>query len=182
MRRHLHRGLAVNSVAGVRSAHTNMFERREHDGDRRKHDHRSLPIDDASFWGGRSAHMRYTGPQKGLGGPKWMLDRSLEKYNIDVWLAQQTLRKKWKGRDWDVVELPFQHAPKELQQVIPEKHTELPRMVNASAGDCRNVRSVVYDRESLQEVLYPGRAKPYPELRSQHPDEAKLALDSFFES
>jgi hypothetical protein len=146
----------------------------------RRHNHKTLPMDDANRFGGRSASLREPGKfDHKKRGARWKLDPELQQYNIDVWCAQQTLRKKWKARDWEVVELPFEHAPAALQQVIPELHTELPTMAAPAAGDYGNVRAKVYDREELQDVLFPRtETKPYPALRRV--DKSAATLDSFF--
>lgn len=136
---------------------------------RQRHTFNTLPVHDANRFGGRSAYLREIGPfdhkRKGRAFKK---DPATVQFNVDVWAAQQTLRKRWKGRDWEVVELPFALAPREMQRVIPEVYTDVPVMADPARGDFRNLRRRVYDRESLQEVLFntaaTGAAKPYPDL------------------
>ena len=153
------------------------FVRRPGDGTRRRHSHDVVPRDDANRLGGRTAYFRVLSGTNGpKSGKKWTKDATLVNYNIDVWLGQQTLRKKWKGRNWDVVEMAFEDAPKELQRVIPEKYTELPLPVGEKGG---NIRDFVVDRESIQPALYP-RGQQYPNLRVTSPEERKNALSSFF--
>lgn len=122
-------------------------------------------------------------PKFTLGGPKWKVDTDLRQYNVDVWCAQQSTRKKWKARDWDVHEVPFDHAPSVLQRVLPEKYTELPVAADPSYGDYSNIDQKVFDIEELQDVLFPApvggsvaktesdAAMPYPRLlrvRAKH--------------
>lgn len=130
----------------------------------RKHTFNTLPIHDANNFGGRVAQLREIGPvnikKKGRAYKK---DKELSQFDVDVWCAQQTLRKRWKGRDWDVVEMPFQLAPKELQRVIPELYTDVPQPVDAKGNDYQNVRSKVFDVEELQQELFGGT--PFPHLR-----------------
>ena len=147
----------------------------------RRHNHMQLPKDDSNRFGGRTAFLREPGKfDHKTQGARWKLDPELQQYNIDVWCAQQTLRKKWKARDWEVVEVPFELAPKALQQVIPELHTELPTMADPAAGDFGTVRAKVYDREDMQDVLFPRAAeKPYPKLRRV--DKTQMTLDTFFQ-
>ena len=117
---------------------------------------------------------------KYFGGAEWKRDIPSMQYNVDVWTAQQTLRKQWKGRDWDVFELPFEKAPTLLQRVIPEIHTEAPVMSDPANGDFSNIRAKVFDREELQDVLYPDfETKPYPKIEKPKKD-SKITLDSFF--
>lgn len=145
---------------------------------RQQHSFNSLPVHDSSRFGGRSAYLREIGPfDHKRKGRLFKRDPRTVQFNVDVWAAQQTLRKRWKGRDWDVVELPFSLAPKELQRVIPEVYTDVPTMTNPAQGDFSNIRSKVYDREALQGALYGGVAKPYPALRTVDPE--ALTLDKF---
>jgi hypothetical protein len=163
-------------------ARSEVFNSRDRDGMRRTHTSHQLPRNHSSRYGGRAAHFRVsTRNTAHQVNNYWFKDQRLEKYNIDVWLAQQTLRKKWKGRDWDVVEMPFALAPKALQQVVPELHTELPKMTAPAKGDFQNIRSKVFNREDLQDALFPNHAvKPYPQLQRRSEAASARALDSFF--
>lgn len=145
---------------------------------RQRHTYHTLPMHDANKFGGRTAYLREIGPfdhkRKGR-----LFKRNLEisQWNVDVWCAQQTLRKKWKARDWEVIEVPFALAPPEMQCVIPEAYTDLPVAVAASgsAGAC-NLRRKVYDREQLQEMLY-GQSPYQPIIRTQEGGKHDATLD-----
>ncbi|EPY29730.1 hypothetical protein AGDE_05298 [Angomonas deanei] len=63
-----------------------------------------------------------------------------------------------------------------MQRVIPELYTDVPIPTNSAKGDYSNLRSKVYDRETLQEALYSG-ARPYPEI--VRVDQKALTLDKF---
>ena len=148
---------------------------------RRRHTHITTPMHDANHFGGRSAQLREIGPiNHRMRGRMFKMDPTLQQYNVDIWAAQQTLRKKWKSRDWDVIEFPFELAPKQLQRVIPELYTELPPMTDPANNDCQNIRKKVFDCEDLQRVLYPKADRtPYPPI--QRVDKTKpLTLDKFF--
>lgn len=136
---------------------------------------------DANRFGGRSAYLREIGPfDHKKKGRLFKRDPETQQFNVDVWSAQQTLRKQWKGRDWDVVEMPFELAPKELQRVVPERYTDVPVMANPAANDFMNIRRKVYDREALQGALYATGANgqtPYPAL--QRVDRSAMTLDKF---
>lgn len=99
-------------------------------------------------------------------------------YNVDVWNAQQTLRKKWKGRNWRVVELPFEKAPALLQKVVPEEYTELPMMADPKNGDFSNIRRKTFAQEDLQEALFGTEKKVLPTLVDRKV--SSVTLDSFF--
>ncbi len=148
---------------------------------RRRHTHMQLPTHDSSRFGGRLAYMREIGPiNNKYRGKAWKGVPELQQYNVDVWCAQQTLRKKWKARDWEVMEVPFEKAPKVLQRVIPEKYTELPVMTDPKNGDFENIQTKVFDREELQDALYPHMAKhPFPRLLTVNRSAA--TLDTFLE-
>lgn len=173
--------LSTVVVAQSRFASGGSFDRRQRDGRRRKHTHDSLPLDDANRLGGRTAYFRMPGKiNMKKCGERFVRDPTVVGYNVDVWAAQQSLRKRWKGRDWEVVEVPFSEAPKVLQRVIPELYTELPKAVVTPEGK-RNVRDVVVDREDFQHVLYPrSSVPPYPAIRRESPVEKQSALSSFF--
>ncbi|CAD2222594.1 hypothetical protein AGDE_01115 [Angomonas deanei] len=144
---------------------------------RKRHAFNTLPVHDANRFGGRSAYLREIGPfDHKKKGRQFKRDPGTVQFNVDVWSAQQTLRKQWKKRDWTVVELPFALAPKEMQRVIPELYTDVPIPTNSAKGDYSNLRSKVYDRETLQEALYSG-ARPYPEI--VRVDQKALTLDKF---
>ncbi|KPI86949.1 hypothetical protein ABL78_3995 [Leptomonas seymouri] len=146
---------------------------------RRQHTFNTLPMHDANRFGGRAAYLREIGPiNHRKRGRLFKRDPATLQYNVDVWCAQQSLRKQWKGRHWDVVEMPFELAPRELQRVIPEKYTDVPVMADPARKDYMNIRRKVYDRESLQDALYTGSGQPpYPPL--QRIDKATMSLDKF---
>lgn len=150
---------------------------------RRRHTARTLPLHDSNRFGGRLAYMRMPSTKtKKYSGERWTFDERLLQYNTDMWVAQQTLRRQWKSRDWDVVELPFALAPQELRQVIPELHTEFPKSVDARNGKYGNVRDVVVPCEDLQDALFPrSEVKPYPTVFTPRDVPTRGAtLDSFF--
>lgn len=147
---------------------------------RQRHTFRTLPIHDANYFGGRLANLREIGPVDGKKrGRLFKRNKDLAQFNVDVWCAQQTLRKRWKQRDWDVVELPFSIAPRELRRVLPELYTDIPQMVDASGnGDCSNVRSRVYPVEDLQnEIFFGGHAQPHSQSSPSLPYRAPLLVD-----
>ncbi|CCW63559.1 unnamed protein product [Phytomonas sp. EM1] len=149
---------------------------------RQQHTYNTLPLHDANRFGGRTAYFREIGPfDHKRKGRLFKRDLRTLQYNVDTWCAQSTLRKKWKGRDWEVVELPFNLAPTELQRVIPEQYTDVPQMTQPAVGDYSNIRSKVYDREELQDVLFGGKAHPYPRIVrvKDDNDKASLALNKF---
>lgn len=162
---------------GARAVSTGIFDHGPYKY-RQQHTYNTLPLHDSNHFGGRTAYLREIGPfDHKKKGRIFKRDPRTVQFNVDVWAAQQSLRKRWKGRDWDVVELPFALAPAELQRVIPEMYTDVPVMAQPAAGDYGNVRSKVYDREALQEVLYGGQARPYPALRTV--DARAQTLDKF---
>lgn len=148
---------------------------------RQRHSFNTLPVHDANRFGGRSAYLREIGPiDHKKKGRLFKRDPRTVQYNVDIWCAQQTLRRQWKGRDWEVVELPFEAAPPVLQRVLPEKYTDVPIMADPSAGDCMNIRRKVFDREELQETLYgstAGGALPYPAI--QKVNKMAMTLNKF---
>lgn len=144
---------------------------------RRSHTHLTLNYHNSNFLGGRTAYFRYHGKPLGKKhGAEWKKHRPTVDYNIDVWAAQQTLRKKWKGRDYRVVELPFEAAPAQLQKVIPEEYTELPMMSDPANGDFSNIRRKTFAQEDLQEALFGKRVLP----NSVERNVSDVKLDSFF--
>lgn len=145
-------------------------------------------------YGGRFARLRESRAtyRRAVASREFSRDPRIVQFNMDVWNAQQTLRKKWKGRDWEVVELPYELAPKVLQKVIPEMYTAPPMHADPAAGDFSNIRAKVFDREDLQEVLFTDvagrRARgenvdpssvvlPYPNLLRV--DKKAMTLDKF---
>ncbi|CCW71357.1 unnamed protein product [Phytomonas sp. Hart1] len=149
---------------------------------RQQHTYNTLPLHDSSRFGGRTAYFREIGPfNHKRRGRLFKRDHRTLQYNVDIWCAQSTLRKKWKGRDWEVVELPFNLAPAEQQRVIPELYTDVPQMTHPAVGDYSNIRSKVYDREELQGALFGGKTYPYPRMLKvkNDSDEASLSLDRF---
>lgn len=146
---------------------------------RQRHTFETLPIHDANYFGGRTAQLREIGPIDGKKrGRLFKRNKEITQYNVDVWCAQQTLRKRWKGRDWTVVEMPFELAPKELQRVIPEMYTDVPQWADAKRGDYSNIRSKVYDVEELQPALFAGReTMPYSSILKRN--ETAMTLDKF---
>lgn len=134
----------------------------------------------SNYFGGRLGSFRVNGSNNTLQkmGNFWRKHMPTQQYNVDVWNAQQTLRKKWKGRNWRVVEMPFEKAPALLQKVIPEEYTELPMMSDPKNGDFSNIRRKTFAQEELQDILFGTDRKVLPT-----PVERKLssvALDSFF--
>jgi hypothetical protein len=137
---------------------------------RKRHHHMYLPMHDANRWGGRSAMLRQLKtPDQKRSSSRWKSDIDVLQYNVDVWCAQQTLRKKWKARDYEVVELPFQLAPKLLRRVVPELHTELPQMADPKNGDYQNIRAKVFDREAheMQRALFGGATAAAADIAAQ---------------
>jgi hypothetical protein len=126
--------------------------------DRQKHTYRTLPIHDSNYFGGRLANLREIGPVDGKKrGRLFKRNPEISQFNVDVWCAQQTLRKRWKQRDWEVVELPYSLAPAALQRVIPEVYTDVPQMVDPAGSDRSNIRSKVFALEDVQEAVFLGK-------------------------
>nr|CAJ2468530.1 unnamed protein product [Leishmania braziliensis] len=148
---------------------------------RHQHTFNTLPMHDANRFGGRTAYLREIGPiDHKKKGRLFKRDLATLQFNVDVWCAQQSLRKQWKGRDWDVVEMPFELAPKELQRVVPEKYTDVPMMTDPVHHDYMNIRRKVFDREALQGALYPSGGadqSPYPAI--QRVNRAAMTLDKY---
>ncbi|CAJ1986801.1 mitoribosomal protein mS69 [Leishmania donovani] len=148
---------------------------------RRQHTFNTLPMHDANRFGGRTAYLREIGPiDHKKKGRLFKRDLPTLQFNVDVWCAQQTLRKQWKGRDWDVVEMPFEMAPKELQRVVPEKYTDVPMMADPARHDYMNIRRKVFDREDMQDALFASGGAdqpPYPAI--QRVDKAAMTLDKY---
>mmetsp|Transcript_27516 Transcript_27516/g.31712 ORF Transcript_27516/g.31712 Transcript_27516/m.31712 type:complete len:189 (-) Transcript_27516:82-648(-) len=147
---------------------------------RQRHTFQTLPIHDANYFGGRTAQLREIGPVNSMRrGRQFKRNKELAQYNVDIWCAQQTLRKRWKSRDWEVMELPFPLAPRELQRVMPEMYTDVPQPVDGFGGkDMSNVRSKVFDVETLQHVVYGARSPLLTTaIRRVHKD--ALTLDKF---
>lgn len=94
---------------------------------RQQHTYRTLPLHDSNRFGGRTSYLREIGPfDHKRRGRLFKRQRELAQWNVDIWAAQQTLRKKWKSRDYMVVEMPFLQSPAALQRVIPEMFTDIP--------------------------------------------------------
>ncbi|KAG8341612.1 hypothetical protein TRVL_07560 [Trypanosoma vivax] len=146
---------------------------------RKRHTFNTLPLHDANRFGGRTAYLREIGPVNIKGrGRRFKKDHRTVQFNVDVWCAQQTLRKRWKQRDWEVVEVPFALAPREQQRVIPELYTDVPQMADPDRMDFTNIRNKVYDREDLQAVLFPSaNSPPYPAI--QRVDRDAITLEKF---
>ena len=175
--RHYRRGIFL-SADGTRAVSTNRFDQPPFTN-RQKHTFKSAPVHSSNYFGGRTAQFREIGPIDGKkAGRKFKIEREITQYNVDIWCAQQTLRKQWKGRDWDVVEMPFELAPPTLQRVIPELHTDIPLPSDPKAGDYENVRSKVFDVEELQDKLFPGGQRVLPDIRPP-PEDSKMTLDKF---
>ena len=174
------------TVSGVGRAHSTA---REFDPQPRLHRqfamYKRLPSNYTSRFGGRLSRLRTGVQARGPGNfakkvPDWKKDEPLRRYNIDVWWAQETLRREWKGRDFDVYELPFALAPAALRRVIPQRYTEpfVPR--DAARGDLRDVTEATFPVEELQAALFPGATPPYPAPLARKPTD--LAIDRFFEA
>lgn len=140
-------------VTSRRSVSTARFEHPKYSG-RQRHSYNTLPTHDANYMGGRLAQLREIGPINAkVRSRLFKRTPELSQYSVDIWCAQQTLRKRWKARDWDVVELPFCAAPKVLQRVIPELYTDVPQMADPANGDRRNLHHRVFDAEELQHII-----------------------------
>eukprot|EP00758_Cryptobia_borreli_P001734 Tbor_TRINITY_DN2488_c0_g2::TRINITY_DN2488_c0_g2_i2::g.2643::m.2643 len=142
--------------------------------------HMTLSERTPQLFGGRLASMRQYKNNRKVRGRTFTKDPKIVQFNVDVWNAQQTLRRKWKKRDWEVVEVPYEIAPPALQRVIPDIYTDVPlidtdgdvsknifsrdyvnnnntalnssnRAINKNS---RNIRDMVFDREEIQDVLY----------------------------
>ncbi|KAG5510343.1 hypothetical protein JKF63_07672 [Porcisia hertigi] len=148
---------------------------------RHQHTFNTLPMHDTNRFGGRTAYLREIGPiDHKKKGRLFKRDPATLQFNVDVWCAQQTLRKQWKRRDWDVVEMPFEVAPKELQRVVPEMYTDVPMMTDPARHDYMNIRRKVFDREDLQGALYASKGaghSPYPPI--QRVDKTAMTLDKY---
>lgn len=145
---------------------------------RKVHSHLSLNSHNANYLGGRTAVFRFHGATKAKHGAEWKRHEPTVRYNIDVWNSQQTVRRQWKGRNWRVVELPFEKAPAVMQKVIPEEYTEMPMMADPAKGDFSNIRRKTFAQEDLQEVLFGTGIKVLPSLVERGGSSVKL--DSFF--
>ncbi|EAN86104.1 hypothetical protein C3747_66g48 [Trypanosoma cruzi] len=146
---------------------------------RRQHAFNTLPLHDANHFGGRTAYLREIGPVNiKKSGRRFKKDLRTVQFNVDIWCAQQTLRKRWKQRDWEVIEVPFRLAPAEQQRVIPEMYTDVPPMTDPERHDFSNIRNKVYDREELQGVLF-GASGPLPYPPLQRIDRQAMTLDKF---
>ena len=179
LRRGTAHGQLVAAGSGVRHVSTGNFAHRPFLF-RNMHQHSSMPIHDSNYFGGRSAFLREIGPINAKKrGRKFKKEITICQFNVDIWCAQQTLRKRWKQRDWDVHEIPFRLAPKDLQRVIPDMYTDVPQLTDRANGDWSNIRNKVYDRESLAGFLYPSdeAATIYQPLQlvKQH----EMTLDKF---
>lgn len=148
---------------------------------RQGNSHISLPIRSSQRYGGRWAAFRVKAPAKRMFVKKMFTqDPKVVQFQADVWNAQQTLRRKWKSRDFEVVEMPFSLAPPTLRGVIPDIHTDAPQPLNEKSGDYSNANSKVFDREELQQVMYSSSdsgVQPYPKLLK--PVVTPMTLDSF---
>jgi hypothetical protein len=114
-------------------------------------------------------------------GRRFKKELSVCQFNVDIWCAQQTLRKRWKQRDWDVHEVPFTLAPRVLQRVIPEMHTAVPAGLDHSLRSYVNLHSTIIDREEITTVLYPDdeclASRIYVPIRRV--DRSLMTLDKF---
>ncbi|CBH13493.1 hypothetical protein, conserved [Trypanosoma brucei gambiense DAL972] len=146
---------------------------------RQRHTFNTTPLHDANRFGGRTAYLREIGPVNiKKQGRRFKKDPRTVQFNVDVWCAQQTLRKRWKQRDWEVIEIPFRLVPREQQRVIPELYTDIPQMTDPARNDFSNIRNKVYDREELQGVLFPAAGTMlYPPL--QRVDKQAMTLDKY---
>ena len=150
---------------------------------RRYNSHTSTPIWSSQRFGGRWAAFRVKAPAKRMFVKRtFTQDPMIIQFQADVWNAQQTLRKKWKGRDFEVVELPYSLAPAALKGVIPDIHTGAPKCTDELRGDFSNIQNKVFDREEVQQVMYSkvGEAQqqqPYPTLLK--PTASPMTLDNF---
>ena len=139
-----------------------------------KNDVSSAPRHDPQKYGGRISHVKQYGPVTGGRGALWKKSPALRNRALAVFEAQQFSRREWKGRDYDVVEMPYGLAPLELQRVIPEIHTEYP----LRARDGSNLRHKVYDRDgSLAATLFGKPVVAVPEFR---PTSIAHTLDKLF--
>eukprot|EP00796_Vickermania_ingenoplastis_P009559 gene9559-6715_t len=154
----------------------------------------------------RTAYLREIGPfDHKRKGRLFKRDHEMVQWNVDIWCAQQSLRRRWKSRDWSVVEMPFQVAPPALQRVLPETHTDIPQMIpqnyfshchehcspspsSATSSGYQppedryhktfthNVRQQVFDVEEVQNSLFGGcNVYPIP----QRIDRTAMTLEKF---
>ncbi|KNH07396.1 hypothetical protein XU18_1928 [Perkinsela sp. CCAP 1560/4] len=84
-------------------------------------------------------------------GPKHLQQATTKERMLAVYEAQEFSRRQWKGRDFEVYEVPWSLAPPDLRRVIPELHTECPIR---SAVDGKNLRHKVFDRWELSNELF----------------------------
>lgn len=146
---------------------------------RRQHTYRTLPLHDANRFGGRSAYLREIGPfDHKRRGRLFKRNSALSQWNVDVWCAQQTLRKKWKGRDWVVMELPFLSSPKLLQRVIPEIYTDLP----TSSEDLNPVEENKSDHNTEGEVVLPNTSSSSCSSSSRYSNQLVAAKEKAYTS
>lgn len=175
---------------------------------RQRHTYNSLPLHDANRFGGRTAYLREIGPiDHKRQGRLFKRQHEIAQWNVEMWCAQQTLRKRWKGRDWVVVEMPFAACPPVLQRVLPEVYTDIPVGVEIEESQekdhlrrkykppenrfyrhqTKNIRQKVFDLEELQTSLFGTsitatekvNATPYPKIRQSGSSQLSFVLDAF---
>ena len=110
---------------------------------RKLHTYNQLSPNSSTRFGGRLKRFRQarqTAPvHPGRAYPlqPWKRQPHMIQYNVDVWWAQETLRREWKGREFDVYEVPYQQlammtsseGQQQRQQhpllrVVPHPYTE----------------------------------------------------------
>ena len=106
-----------------------------------------FPRHERSRFGGRAVRVSSTGQL----APQHLRDPRTKTRMLAVYEAQEFSRRRWKGRDYEVYELPFSLAPKELQRVVPELHTECPLRAGT---DGTNLRHKVYERSALPAEVF----------------------------
>ena len=129
------------------------------------------PRHESQRFGGRACRIRQSMPLAHGAGLQHLKYPEIKEQILSVYEAQERSRREWKSRDYDIYEMPFSLAPRELQRVIPEPYTELP--LRASTGAL--LSHVIFEREVVAKELFPDQLiSTFPK-----PDPANPTLDEF---
>eukprot|EP00760_Papus_ankaliazontas_P029542 PhM_4_TR4282/c0_g1_i1/m.93371 len=119
-------------------------------GIRRHYSFLKTPRHEPQKYGGRIVHVKQSGTTEMGKGLMWKRSAALQNRALAVFEAQEFSRRHWKSRDYDVVELPYELAPAELQRVLPEPYTE--NLIRDARGT--NLRRRVFTRDEVGAVVY----------------------------
>ena len=120
-------------------------------------------------FGGRAVRIASTAQNS----PKHLRDPRTKERMLAVYEAQEFSRRHWKGRDFEVYEIPWSLAPRELQRVMPELHTECP----TRAADGTNIRHKVFERSMLPAEIFGHKKVTLPAVQKMS---GRFALDKMF--